>query len=126
MRICVSCASGCEAVLKRELYKLGYGDLPAINGRIYFDGDISSVAKCNLYLRTANRVYIELASFSACNFDELYDGVSSINWSAYTSINGKFDVVAKCVDSHIHAISVTQSITKKAIVNRLSKGGILL
>lgn len=126
MRICVSCASGCEAVLKRELYKLGYGDLPAINGRIYFDGDISSVAKCNLYLRTANRVYIELASFSACNFDELYDGVSSINWSAYTSINGKFDVVAKCVDSHIHAISVTQSITKKAIVNSLSKGGILL
>ena len=94
MRICVSCASGCEAVLKRELYKLGYGDLPAINGRIYFDGDISSVAKCNLYLRTANRVYIELASFKACNFDELYDGVSSINWSAYTSINGKFDVVA--------------------------------
>ena len=126
MRICVSCASGCEAVLKRELYKLGYGDLPAINGRIYFDGDISSVAKCNLYLRTANRVYIELASFKACNFDELYDGVSSINWSAYTSINGKFDVVAKCVDSHIHAISVTQSITKKAIVNSLSKGGILL
>ncbi len=126
MRICCSCASGCEAVLKRELYKLGYGDLPAINGRIYFDGDISDVAKCNLFLRTANRVYVELASFKACDFDELYDGVSNIDWQAYVSINGKFDVVAKCVDSHIHAISVTQSITKKAIVNKLSKGKILL
>ena len=51
MRICVSCASGCEAVLKRELYKLGYGDLPAINGRIYFEGDIADVAKCNLFLQ---------------------------------------------------------------------------
>ena len=126
MRICVSCASGCEAVLKRELYKLGYGDLPAINGRIYFEGDIADVAKCNLFLRTANRVYIELASFKASNFDELYEGVSQVNWLAYTSINGKFDVVAKCVDSNIHAISVTQSITKKAIVNKLSKGKILL
>ena len=126
MRICVSCASGCEAVLKRELYKLGYGDLPALYGRFYFDGDIEDLAKCNLFLRTANRVYIELANFKASNFDELYDGVSEINWSAYASINGKFDVVAKCVDSNIHAISVTQSITKKAIVNKLSKGGVLL
>lgn len=126
MKICVSCASGCEAVLKRELYKLGYGDLPAIGGRVYFEGDIADVAKCNLYLRTANRVYIELASFKASNFDELYDGVLEIDWQAYTSINGKFDVVAKCVDSHIHAISVTQSITKKAIVNRLSNGKVLL
>ena len=95
MRICVSCASGTEAVLKRELYKLGYGDLPAINGRVYFDGDLLDVAKCNLFLRTATRVYIELANFKAQNFDELFDGVLSIDWSAYTSINGKFDVVAK-------------------------------
>ena len=126
MRICVSCASGCEAVLKRELYKFGYGDLPALNGRIYFDGDELDIAKCNLFLRSANRVYIELASFKASNFDELYEGVINVDWSAYVSINGKFDVVAKCVDSNIHAISVTQSITKKAIVNKLSKGKILL
>ena len=126
MRICVSCASGTEAVLKRELYKLGYGDLPAINGRVYFDGDLFDVAKCNLFLRTATRVYIELANFKAQNFDELFDGVLSIDWSAYTSINGKFDVVAKCVESHIHAISVTQSITKKAIVKRLAPGGVLI
>ncbi|MBQ3572296.1 MAG: class I SAM-dependent RNA methyltransferase [Clostridia bacterium] len=126
MKICVSCPSGCEAVLKRELYKLGYGENPAINGRICFEGDIADIAKCNLFLRTANRVYIEIAEFKAKSFDELYDGVSQIDWLRYVSINGKFDVVAKCVDSTIHAISVTQSITKKAIVNALSKGKILL
>ena len=115
MKICVSCPSGCEAVLKRELYKLGYGENPAINGRICFEGDIADIAKCNLFLRTANRVYIEIAQFKAKSFDELYDGVSQIDWLRYVSINGKFDVVAKCVDSTIHAISVTQSITKKAV-----------
>lgn len=122
----MSCASGVEAVLKRELYKLGYGDLPAVNGRIYFEGDYQDLAKCNLFLRTANRVYVELASFKASDFNELFDGVLNINWEAYSSINGKFDVVAKCVDSHIHAISVTQSITKKAICKRLAKGGVLM
>ena len=87
MRICVSCASGTEAVLKRELYKLGYGDLPAINGRVYFEGDYQDVAKCNLLLRTANRVYIELASFKAQNFDELFDGVYAIEWEKWLETN---------------------------------------
>ncbi|MBQ7408081.1 MAG: class I SAM-dependent RNA methyltransferase [Clostridia bacterium] len=125
MRICISCAAGCEAALKRELYKLGYGDLPAVNGRVHFEGDYDDLCKCNLFLRTANRVYVELAAFKATNFDELFDGVLNIDWAAYTSINGKFDVVAKCVDSHIHAISVTQSITKKAICKKLAIGKIL-
>jgi len=126
MRICVSCASGVEAVTKRELYKLGYGDVPAINGRLYFDGDYEDLARCNLFLRTANRVYLLLGEFKACNFDQLFDGISAIEWEKYVNSLGKIDVVAKCVNSNIHAVSVTQSITKKAICKRLMpSGGIL-
>ena len=56
MKICVTSASGIEAVTKRELYKIiGKEDLSAINGRIKFEGDESDVAKCNLNLRTGNR-----------------------------------------------------------------------
>ena len=59
MKICVTTASGVEAATKRELYKItGIKDLAAIDGRITFDGDIETVAECNLYLRTANRVEI--------------------------------------------------------------------
>lgn len=123
MRICVSTASGVEAVTKRELYKLGYGEVPALNGRLYFDGDYEDLFKCNLYLRTANRVYILLGEFKACTFDELFDGISNIEWEKYLHVNAKIDVVAKCVNSNLHAISVTQSITKKAICKRLMPSG---
>lgn len=120
MKICVSSASGIEAVTKRELNKLGYGDMPALNGRMTFEGDEKDVCACNLFLRTANRVYIELSSFKASSFDELFDGVSAVEWEKYISENGKIDVGAKCVDSTIHAISATQSIVKKAVCTRLS------
>lgn len=123
MRICVSCASGVEAVTKRELYKLGYGEIPAVNGRLYFDGDYIDLFKCNLFLRTANRVYVLIGEFKAKNFDELYDGIASIEWEKYLNVDGKIDVTAKCVNSNIHAVSVTQSITKKAICKRLMPNG---
>lgn len=122
MKISVSVASGVEAVTKRELFALGIKDAPAYNGRIVFDGDERDVCACNLLLRTANRVYIQLACFTAKSFDELYDGVKQIEWEKYLSQNAKIDVSAKCVDSLLHAVSVTQSITKKAICDRLSLG----
>lgn len=120
MKICVSSASGIEAVTKRELLRLGYKDVPAVNGRMTFEGDEKDVCACNLFLRTANRVYIELACFKASSFDLLFDGIAEIEWEKYISANGKIDVGAKCVDSTIHAVSATQSIAKKAICKRLS------
>lgn len=121
MKISVSCAAGCELAVKRELRFLGYGDLPAIGGRISFEGAEEDVCKCNLLLRAANRVYIELACFKAETFDELFDGIKQIEWEKYISEDGKIDVSAKCVESKLHAVSVTQSITKKAICERLSR-----
>ena len=113
--ISVSTASGIEAVTKRELYKLGIEDAPAKNGRITFDGDAKTVAACNLLLRTANRVYINLSQFVACDFDSLYDGIYAINWSDYLAKDAKIILTAKCVSSRLMATSACQSICKKAI-----------
>lgn len=121
MNISVSSAAGIELAVKRELYRLGYGDLPAINGRITFEGDEKDVCRLNLLLRSANRVFIELKKFKATDFDELFLGVSEIEWEKYIPSSGKIIVEAKCVESGIHAVSVTQSISKKAICERLLK-----
>ena len=121
MKISVSAASGVEAVTKRELYKLGYGDVPSIGGRMTFEGDEKAVCACNLFLRTANRVFIELGAFKAKSFDDLFDGVSRIEWEKFLPADAKIDVAAKCVDSTIHAVSATQSVCKKAICERLLK-----
>lgn len=122
MEICVTSASGIEAVTKRELYKIiGKEDLSAINGRIKFEGDESDVAKCNLNLRTGNRVEIVLGGFKAETFDDLFDGVKSIPFEEYIDRDGKIIVSAKSVQSKLFAYSVIQSVSKKAICERLCK-----
>lgn len=122
MEICVTSASGIEAVTKRELYKIiGKEDLSAINGRIKFEGDESDVAKCNLNLRTGNRVEIVLGGFKAETFDDLFDGVKSIPFEEYIDRDGKIIVSAKSVQSKLFAYSAIQSVSKKAICERLCK-----
>ncbi|CDE22413.1 nucleic acid methylase [Acidiphilium sp. CAG:727] len=122
MEICVTSASGIEAVTKRELYKIiGKEDLSAINGRIKFEGDGSDVVKCNLNLRTGNRVEIVLGGFKAETFDDLFDGVKSIPFEEYIDRDGKIIVSAKSVQSKLFAYSAIQSVSKKAICERLCK-----
>lgn len=121
MKICVTTASGVEAVTKRELYKLFGVDPPAISGRLIFDGDFETVAKANMHLRTANRVGIILGEFNAENFDELFDGIKEIPFEEFIPSDGLVIVNAKCVMSKIFAYSATQSISKKAICERLMK-----
>lgn len=122
MEICVTSASGIEAVTKRELYKIiGKENLSAINGRIKFEGDESDVAKCNLNLRTGNRVEIVLGGFKAETFDDLFEGIKAIPFEEYISRDGEIIVNAKSVQSKLFAYSAIQSVSKKAICERLCK-----
>lgn len=120
MKISVTTASGVEAVTKREIYKLLGLDAPAINGRLCFDGGWEEIAKCNMHLRTANRVGIILGEFNAETFDELFDGIKAIAFEEFIPVDGKIIVTAKNVLSKLFAISATQSISKKAICERLT------
>ncbi|MBQ9514425.1 MAG: class I SAM-dependent RNA methyltransferase [Clostridia bacterium] len=118
-KIAVSCASGVESVVKKELQRLGYFDTTAINGKIEVEGNDIDIAKLNICLRSADRVYIKLASFSATAFDELFDGVYGIPFEEYIDVNGRILVDGKCVKSKLFAVSACQSIVKKAVVERL-------
>ncbi len=126
MKISVSAPAGLEGVTKRELYKLLGVDASAVNGRLVFDGDILSVAKCNLFLRTASRVFIVLGGFKAQTFDELFDGVLNIPFEDYIDINGKIEVFGSAIESKLMAVSACSAIIKKAVCKRLSNGKDLL
>jgi len=119
LNITVTCASGVEKVTKSELKRLGYEDCPAINGALSFSGSPIDVARCNLNLRTADKVYIKVGEFSALTFDELFDGVKSIRWEDYLPEDARIVVNGKCVKSKLFAISACQSIVKKSIASRL-------
>lgn len=121
MKIAVSSASGIEAVTKRELYKLLGINAPAIRGRITFDGGEEEIAKCNLFLRTASRVYIELGEFKASTFDELFDETYKIPFDKYIPVDGNIQVIGKCYESNLMSVTACQSIVKKAICGQLEK-----
>ena len=120
-KIAVSCASGIESVLKKELFRLAKIDAPAINGKIEFEGDPLLMCKCNINLRTADRVYIKVGEFHAETFDDVYDSAHSVAWADYIPSDGRVYVDGKCVKSTIFAVSDTQRIVKKAIADRLCK-----
>ena len=121
LTLTVTCASGTEKVVKSELERLGYPSAPAINGAITFTADALAVARCNVNLRCADRVYIKLAEFTATTFDQLFEGVEKIDWADIVPKNGRTVVTGKCVKSQLFAISACQSIVKKAIMQKMSK-----
>ena len=124
--ISVSVASGVESVLKKEISRLGYGEHPAENGRITFKGDKLALARLNVNLRTADRVYVKVGEFTANTFDELFDGVNALNWEDFIPYDAEVVVDGKCVKSKLFSVSDCQKIVKKSIVKRLcSKCGLI-
>lgn len=119
--ITVTCASGIERVLKTELERQGIQSVPAVNGALTFLGGKEEIAKCNLNLRTADRVYIKVAEFVALDFDCLFEGTKNAEWENFIPSDARVIVNGKCVKSQLFAVSACQSIIKKAISDRLGQ-----
>lgn len=116
------CHFGMEAVLKREIYDLGYDITEVSDGRVTFQGDEEAVARANIFLRTAERILIKAASFKAVTFDELFEGTKAVSWEDYIPKDGKFWVAkASGIKSKLFSPSDIQSIIKKAMVERLKE-----
>lgn len=114
------CHFGMEAVLKKEIYDLGYEIIQVEDGRVTFEGDAEAVCRANIFLRTAERVLLKTGSFQAVTFDELFEAVKAIPWEQYLPENARFWVAkASSVKSKLFSSSDIQSIVKKAIVERL-------
>lgn len=115
------CHFGLESVLAGELKRMGADNVVSHNGKVSFSGDYSILARANINLRTAERVLIELGSFTALSFEELFQGVMKIPLEDYISSKDAFPVKGWSIDSQLFSISDCQSIIKKAAVERLKK-----
>lgn len=116
------CHFGLEAVLKKEIYDLGYEITLVEDGRVTFTGDEEAICRANLFLRTAERVLIQVGRFRATTFDELFEGVKALPWEDYLPQDGKFWVKkASAIKSKLFSSSDIQSIVKKAVVERMKQ-----
>jgi len=119
LKLIATTAFGLEAVVKREVQSLGFKDIRVLDGRVDFSGGPADIAKTNIWLRSADRVLLNMGEFTALSFDELFEGTKALDWEQWIPINGKFDVTGKSIRSQLHSVPDCQAIVKKAVVERL-------
>ena len=118
-KLCVPCLLGLEAPIADELRRLGMADVAAENGRVCFSGGGREIARANINLRVGERVLLELGSFEARSFDELFEGTRALPWEELIPRDGAFPVKGYSLNSKLFSVSDCQKIIKKAIVERL-------
>ena len=110
---------GLEAVVKREIEALGYKILKTEDGKVTYMGDERAIVRSNLWLRSADRVLLKMAEFTALEFEELFQQTKALAWEELIPVDGKFTVTGTSVKSKLHSVPACQKIVKKAIVERL-------
>ena len=118
-------AFGLEAVVRREIEKLGYPVVRTENGKITFTGHEDAIAKANLWLRAADRVLVRMAEFKAADFEELYQNIAGIPWEEWIPVDGRIVVDAGSVKSTLTSVPAVQSVSAKAgsVTSLMSRPG---
>lgn len=110
---------GVESVVARELHHLGFPDTTIESGRVNFTGEAADLCRANIWLRTAERVFVRIGQFNAKSFEELFEGTKALPWEEWLPEDAEFPVNGNCVKSQLMSISDSQAIIKKAVVERM-------
>ncbi len=121
LKYTATCLFGLEGFLGEELDRLGYKRVENIDGRITFEGDEYAAAICNINLRYAERLYINLGSFRAETFDDLFEGTKALPWEDFITSDAEFPVSGHSIKSKLFSIPTCQKIVKKAVSVRLGE-----
>lgn len=113
------CLLGIEGLVADELRAMQAQNVQPQNGRVFFEGDVSMLARANLNSRYSERVLVHMGSFPARTFDELFEGVKALPWEAWIGKTDCFPVKGRSLSSKLSSVPDCQSIIKKAMVERL-------
>ncbi len=114
-----TCAFGVEAMLKRELIELRLSIDGASNGRVYFRSDYAGVMRANLWLRSAEHVYLVLGEETIKSFDELFDWIKTLDIEPFVKREDAFIINAQSQKSALFSLRDIQKITKKSLIENL-------
>ncbi|MBR6765151.1 MAG: class I SAM-dependent RNA methyltransferase [Clostridia bacterium] len=121
MRFFITTPFSMERPVRNQVERMDVKCDSVTEGRVYFSGDVNTLANVLVNVRAGDRVYWEISSFEATSFDELFDNTVKINWADIISVDGKINVSAKCARSIIMSVPDTQRIVKKAIVTAIQR-----
>ena len=120
MKLVATCLFGLEKLLGNEIDALGLRRLDTMDGRVTFLGEPLDIARANINLRCAERIYILLGSFPATSFTELFDGTKALPWEDFIGKYDQFPVKGHAIKSKLFSVPDCQSIVKKAVAERMS------
>ena len=83
LRLAVICTPGLEPWCRAEMEALGLRPKPAGPGTFEADATTRQVYACNLWLRTASRVVVRVATFRATDFGRLQAAAAAVDWSPW-------------------------------------------
>ena len=119
-----TCLFGLEGLLGEEIDALGLKRLSTIDGRVTFEGKREDLARANIFLRYAERVYIKVGEVNTGTnepFEALFEGVKAMPFEAYIGAEDGFVVNGHAVKSRLTSIPACQRIVQKAIAARLGE-----
>jgi len=119
IELIATCAFGLEAVVRRELDQLGYQAKVVQPGRLLFAADTYAICRCNIQLRSAERLLVCIGRFRAEDFGVLFDQVREREWDRWIPSDGAVLVNGKSIKSQLSSVPACQRIVKKAIVEQL-------
>ncbi len=120
-KILITCAKGIPSILSQELLGLGFPVLSEAVAGIETEGTLDDTQQLNLHLRTAHRVLLVLAEFSAKNADSLYRELSLIPWEELIPADGYLCVTSSVETPAIRDPRFASLKCKDAIVDRIKE-----
>ena len=108
---------GLEAVLADELRNMGALNVQPGHRMVSFEGNIETLYRANLCLRTALRILKPFYSFTANNPDTLYDRLKEFDWNSVMTPDSTFAIdMVMFSDTFTHSRFATYRV-KDAIVD---------
>ena len=112
---------GLEEVLAGEIASIGGNDIEIGRRAVSFSGDQGVLYRANLWLRTASRVLVPIATFRAGDADAVYAEVKKIDWEKYMDLTTTFSIDATVYsETFKHSRYVTYKV-KDAIADRFNE-----
>jgi putative N6-adenine-specific DNA methylase len=120
-RIVITCAKGVPPFLKEEISTLGLPVRSESIAGVETEGTMEDAMRLNLFLRTGQRVLLFLQKLEAKNADELYAGISRMEWEDYVSPEEYLCVTSAVDNPTIRDFRFANLKCKDAIVDRIKK-----
>ena len=111
-------APGLEGIVCAELRALGI-DAKAVEGGAEWNGELESVYRANLWLRSATRVIVRLAEFKAKAFYELERHAKKVPWEVAVQKGRPVRLRVTCKKSRLYHSDAVAERLARSIENKL-------